>query len=77
MFTKSALVQFLVTVAGPGVLRSAEMGITSAGMQDADCGGHMYTRTVRQIQQNTTVHYLVSPPRLLLTERTHKPKLKF
>ncbi len=44
--------------------------ITSAGMQnrDADCGGHMYTRTVRQIQQNTTVHYLVSPPRLLLTE---------
>ncbi|MBQ0204299.1 hypothetical protein J7S62_07585 [Citrobacter freundii] len=27
--------------------------------------------------QNTTVHYLVSPPRLLLTERTHKPKLKF
>ncbi|HEE0081900.1 TPA: hypothetical protein R8G83_002703 [Citrobacter youngae] len=52
------------------------MGITSAGMQDADYGGHMYTRTVRQIQQNTTVHYLVSPPRLLLTERTHKPKLK-
>ncbi|MBJ3559036.1 hypothetical protein JGC44_12540 [Salmonella enterica subsp. enterica serovar Derby] len=46
MFTKSALVQFLVTVAGPGVLRSAEMGITSAGMQDADYGGHMYTRTV-------------------------------
>ncbi|MBU5601256.1 hypothetical protein KQJ18_04715 [Citrobacter sp. S55_ASV_140] len=44
--------------------------ITSTGMQnrDADCGGHMYTRTVRQIQQNTTVHYLVSPPRLLLRE---------
>ncbi|HBC9085912.1 TPA: hypothetical protein U2Q63_002094 [Citrobacter koseri] len=41
------------------------MGITSAGMQsrDADCGGHVHTRTVRQIQQNTTVHYLVSPPR--------------
>lgn len=51
--------------------------ITSTGMQsrDADCGEHMYTRTVRQILQNTTVHYLVSPPRLLLTERTHKPKL--
>ncbi|EJB8472740.1 hypothetical protein HV164_03560 [Citrobacter freundii] len=29
-----------------------------------------------QIQQNTTVHYLVSPPRSLQTERTHKPKLK-
>ncbi|EAT2997384.1 hypothetical protein EBH06_08030 [Salmonella enterica] len=41
------------------------MGITSAGMQsrDADCGGHARTRTMRQIQQNTTVHYLVSPPR--------------
>ncbi|HDX5345409.1 TPA: hypothetical protein ROI66_004368 [Citrobacter sedlakii] len=34
---------------GPGVLRSAEMGITSAGMQnrDAECGGHAHTRTVR------------------------------
>ncbi|EEL2467886.1 hypothetical protein Q8B01_003523 [Salmonella enterica] len=51
--------------AGSGILRSAEMGITSAGMQsrDADCGGHARTRTMRQIQQNTTVHYLVSPPR--------------
>ncbi|ASO62171.1 hypothetical protein G6162_003871 [Salmonella enterica] len=41
------------------------MGITSAGMQsrDTDCGGHARTRTMRQIQQNTTVHYLVSPPR--------------
>ncbi|MBJ3592206.1 hypothetical protein JGC56_13840 [Salmonella enterica subsp. enterica serovar Saintpaul] len=29
------------------------------------------------MQQNTTVHYLVSPPRALHTERTHKPKLKF
>ncbi|HEB0855101.1 hypothetical protein I5682_01140 [Citrobacter werkmanii] len=45
-FNKSALVQSLVAVTGSGVLRSAEMGITSAGMQDADCGGHMYTRTV-------------------------------
>ncbi|MBP1522665.1 hypothetical protein IVZ55_20765 [Salmonella enterica subsp. enterica serovar Worthington] len=25
--------------------------------------GHARTRTMRQIQQNTTVHYLVSPPR--------------
>ncbi|MBA7799957.1 hypothetical protein HVZ46_19715 [Citrobacter freundii] len=54
------------------------MYITSTGMQsrDADCGGHMYTRMVWQTQQNTTVHYLVSPPRPLQTERTHKPKLK-
>nr|QMB11786.1 hypothetical protein HV010_18230 [Escherichia fergusonii] len=64
-FYKSALVQLLVTVTGPGVLRSAEMGITSAGMQsrDAECGEHIYTRMVRQIKQKTTVHYLVSPPR--------------
>ncbi|EMF0718901.1 hypothetical protein V2E67_003106 [Citrobacter freundii] len=46
LVSKSALVQSLVTVTGSGVLRSAEMGITSAGMQDADCGRHMYTRTV-------------------------------
>ncbi|QBY31216.1 hypothetical protein K7R23_01290 [Citrobacter rodentium NBRC 105723 = DSM 16636] len=41
------------------------MGITSAGVQnrDAECGGHIRTRTVRQIRQKTTVHYLVSPPR--------------
>ncbi|ELI6863612.1 hypothetical protein RRR41_001926 [Salmonella enterica] len=39
--------------------------ITSTGMQsrDAECGRHARTRTMRQIQQNTTVHYLVSPPR--------------
>lgn len=61
---KSALVQSSVAITGSGVLRSAEMGITSAGMQsrNADCGGHGRTRTMRQIQQNTTVHYLVSPP---------------
>ncbi|HCL6630122.1 TPA: hypothetical protein N2R15_004937 [Citrobacter amalonaticus] len=55
------------------------MGITSAGMQsrDADCGRHTHTRTVQQIQQNTTVHYLLSPPRSLHQERTHKPKLRF
>ncbi|HEB0855102.1 hypothetical protein I5682_01145 [Citrobacter werkmanii] len=29
------------------------------------------------MQQNTTVHYLVSPPWSLHKERTHKPKLKF
>ncbi|QUJ06163.1 hypothetical protein KCP69_07260 [Salmonella enterica subsp. enterica] len=34
------------------------------------------TRTMRQIQQNTTVHYLVSPPRRLV-RRTHKPKQRF
>ena len=39
LFTKSALVQFLVTVTGPGVLRSAEMGITSAGLQIRNANG--------------------------------------
>ncbi|EMB4692942.1 TPA: hypothetical protein I8190_003467 [Citrobacter freundii] len=55
------------------------MGITSAGMQsrDADCRRHAHTRTVRQIQQKTTVHYLLSPPWSLHQERTHKPKLTF
>ncbi|QMI03965.1 hypothetical protein HVY19_03515 [Citrobacter sp. RHB25-C09] len=42
--------------------------------RDADCGGHHHTRTARQIQQKTAVHYLVSPPRPPLTERTHKLK---
>ncbi|HBA7885547.1 TPA: hypothetical protein J1Z77_000547 [Escherichia coli] len=41
------------------------MGITSAGMQsrDAECGERIFTRTVRQVKQQTTVHYFVSPPR--------------
>ncbi|QUJ03518.1 hypothetical protein KCP71_10745 [Salmonella enterica subsp. enterica] len=41
------------------------MGITSAGGVKQRCRlwGHARTRTMRQIQQNTTVHYLVSPPR--------------
>ncbi|EIZ7480953.1 hypothetical protein MQU48_002503, partial [Escherichia coli] len=34
------------------------MGITSAGMQsrDAECGERIFTRTVRQVKQQTTVH---------------------
>ncbi|HAT1570912.1 TPA: hypothetical protein R4S87_003481 [Kluyvera cryocrescens] len=41
------------------------MGITSAGMQcrNGSCGGYVRARTARQNRQNTTVHYLVSPPR--------------
>ncbi|MBB9431726.1 hypothetical protein FSF25_017255 [Escherichia coli] len=41
------------------------MGITSTGMQsrDAECGERIFTRTVRQVKQQTTVHYFVSPPR--------------
>ncbi|QUJ07520.1 hypothetical protein KCP70_06865 [Salmonella enterica subsp. enterica] len=38
--------------------------------------GHARTRTMRQIQQNTTVHYLVSPHGRLV-RRTHKPKQRF
>lgn len=64
-FYKSALVQSSVTVTSSWILRSAEMGITSAGMQsrDAECGERIFTRTVRQVKQQTTVHYFVSPPR--------------
>nr|EKU4734331.1 hypothetical protein [Kluyvera ascorbata] len=41
------------------------MGITSAGMQSRNggCGEYVHARTARQNRQNTTVHYLVSPPR--------------
>ncbi|MBS2139595.1 hypothetical protein KCA24_16240 [Escherichia coli] len=41
------------------------MGITSAGMQsrDAECGERIFTRTVRQVKQQTTVLYFESPPR--------------
>ncbi|NHV53712.1 hypothetical protein HBA96_18000 [Escherichia coli] len=31
--------------------------------QRAECGERIFTRTVRQVKQQTTVHYFVSPPR--------------
>lgn len=49
---------------GPGILRSAEMGRTSAGLHERDAGCGIVTRdgTTRRIRRKTWVHYLVSPP---------------
>ncbi len=77
-FYKSALVQLLVTVTGPGVLRSAEMGITSAGMQsrDAECGNistpEWCGRLSRKQRFIISYHLHGRPER-----RTHKPKHLF
>ncbi|QAR44896.1 hypothetical protein EQG67_03540 [Kosakonia cowanii] len=62
---RKALVQLSQCLTGPGVLRSAEMGITSAGLQirDANDGKCVHVRTTRQNIRKTTVHYFVSPPR--------------
>jgi hypothetical protein len=61
---------------GPGILRSAEMGRTSAGLheRDAGCGVLTRDRTTRRIKRKTLVHYLVSPPHRL-RRVGDKPKL--
>ncbi|EHL5719890.1 hypothetical protein CX918_003760 [Escherichia coli] len=33
------------------------------GRYATECGERIFTRTVRQVKQQTTVHYFVSPPR--------------
>ncbi|KAI3491599.1 hypothetical protein L1887_44220 [Cichorium endivia] len=63
---------FSQSVTGPGILRSAEMGITSAGLQtrNAGCGNQIRARTAALNVRKTMVHYLVSPPRPPLLKRT-------
>ncbi|HDR2162134.1 TPA: hypothetical protein QCG56_004050 [Enterobacter cancerogenus] len=72
LINKSALVQFSHGVTGPGILRSTEMGITSAGLQtgNAGCGNQIRARTAALNVRKTMVHYLVSPPRPPLLKRT-------
>lgn len=77
-FYKSALVQSSVTVTSSWILRSAEMGITSAGMQsrDAECGNE--SSPERWDRLSSRQRFIISyhlHGRLL--RRTHKPKLWF